>query len=108
MKKYILLTLLLMGCGPAPPRQVPQGPVLVDFECRVEVEKVNGSTKTVVINRFPLGVRVTDRGNMDRLIATVESVLADLKEAREQFPVIEPPTKEGTFDVVKPPAPEQR
>ena len=83
-----IIAIVLVGCSSPPVEPESQ---IADYGCLVQVEKINGVAKTVTI-RFPGGgnIYVSDRPNMDQLIVAIESVLVDLKEVKEQFPIVEP------------------
>ena len=82
MKRTLMFAALTVvaciGCEPT-----------VNFYGSVKVNRLNGEPTSVEV-RFPETITVSSRENMDRLVAQVDSLLGDLKAARDQFPVDEP------------------
>lgn len=70
---------ILGGCN-----GIPQ-----DFYGSVEVKRTNGQISTIDVHLPAQYTQITNRDNADRLISQLESVLVDLKTARDQFPVKE-------------------
>lgn len=84
MMAFVLLASLCSAAGCNQPR---------NFGSSCTVETVNGTVETVRV-RFPQcseGLRVTRRDEMDRLIASLEILMIDLKAARNQMQTVEPP-----------------
>lgn len=80
--KLAVLMVCLGGCD----EPIPQ-----DFSGSVVVNRVNGNVISIDIT-LPTSsgsLEVTGRDNADRLIRQIESILVDLKSARDQFPVKE-------------------
>lgn len=67
------------------------------FYGRCTIEKVNGkviSVKVILPNKGGNANAVfecNNRDEMDKIINSLDSILLDLKAAREQMPVVEPP-----------------
>lgn len=95
MMRWIVICLVLTILAAAAP-----GCSEPDYSGKCVIEKLEGKVVKVNLN-FPSRTNseiaefeVTDRKTMDRLIENVESLLLDMKEARDQMAVIEPPLEE--------------
>lgn len=91
MKKFFvsLLGLTLMGCVET---QQP-----LTFDGSVEINRTNGVVTSIEV-KFPgssmNSTTIQSRENLDRLVEHLEGMLSDIKNSRDNFPVLEKPEKE--------------
>lgn len=87
MKRIMPFVLLLVGIDAG--CEMP-----TNFQGSVKVNRQNGVTTSVEV-LFPLSTTVYSRATTDALVNQLDSMVSDLKAARDQFPVNEPKQKDS-------------
>lgn len=101
----IFLLLCLVGC-------IPKNSQVSNYKGIVTVTKVNGEVALVEMrfpeynyrqtDNSPWVLQVRERNDLDKVITNVEAMIVELKEAREQMKVVEPPIESFMKPVEKP------